>query len=62
MSLGFQCCHETMQEAAGVDQMGGVGFNVVPIPQRNDTKHLNTVEMKTFPPRIHLFFLSLSLL
>lgn len=28
---------------------GGVGFNVVPIPQRNDTNHLNMVEMKTLP-------------
>ncbi len=29
--LGFQCRNETMQEAAGVDQMMGVGFDVVPI-------------------------------
>lgn len=60
-SLGFQCRNETMQEAAGVDQMMGVGFDVVPTPQMNNTKHLKTVEMKTLSTHVNLFLQSLSL-
>lgn len=32
----------------------GVGFDVVPIPQRNNMKHLKMVEMKTFLPHTPL--------
>lgn len=34
----------------------GVGFNVVPIPQTNNMKHLKTVEMKTFPTHTYTSF------
>lgn len=50
-----------MQEAAGVDQMMGVGFDVVPTPQMNNMKHLKTVEMKTLSTHVNLFLQSLSL-
>lgn len=44
----------------GVDQVMGVGFDVVPTPQMNNAKHLKTVEMKTLSTHVHLFLQSLS--